>query len=364
MNERITCLVTVHGIGFEQPPQRRSANSGYADLLHAHLKVRLKHLLSDDPQRTRKSPGENGAIYVQSRWGKTTAGTNRQCGMQRLDECLVTNHEPISHIALVYSNLEPRHRRRRNGLILSLMGLSKLLTYSNAWDLTCALLRDGSAMARSLFVRDPPCVSSRPRTDWNMRISRYPATLRSTLLNLEDDVACYVCDNAERERVRGFISEALTRLAARDDVEKIILNAHSNGTVVAFDVLHTLPVAITRKIGVFVTAGSPLRKYVALFGWGNQVQMPYQFANWHNFLDPRDPVANPLLPSLDPCEQTTLFSRLDPFSGRSSPIYVNDHLVNNVHWSAGAGLRAHNYWDNQVQFIPELAELVRNTLTD
>ncbi|MGZ3628334.1 MAG: hypothetical protein ACXVDN_11765, partial [Ktedonobacteraceae bacterium] len=40
-SQKITCLVTLHGIGFEQPPRvvngEQVANSGYADPLHQHL---------------------------------------------------------------------------------------------------------------------------------------------------------------------------------------------------------------------------------------------------------------------------------------------------------------------------------------
>ena len=32
------CLVTVHGIGFEQPPTESPARAGYADARHSHLR--------------------------------------------------------------------------------------------------------------------------------------------------------------------------------------------------------------------------------------------------------------------------------------------------------------------------------------
>ncbi len=34
MGKNLTCVVTIHGIGFEQPPQNNVVNSGYADLLY------------------------------------------------------------------------------------------------------------------------------------------------------------------------------------------------------------------------------------------------------------------------------------------------------------------------------------------
>src|SRR5437016_13872047 len=79
---------------------------------------------------------------------------------------------------------------------------------------------------------------------------------------LEDDVAGYVCHNEMRERVRSFVLDAILRLACRDDVDGIVLNTHSNGTVVAIDVLRTLPPFAARKVLALVTAASPLRKYI------------------------------------------------------------------------------------------------------
>src|SRR5258708_27607177 len=84
MASRITCLVTLHGIGFEQPPQNGVDNSGYADPLHQHLKTYLGNLLSDDPCRSHSHPGENGTIYVESRWPDTQGKASHEEGMKRL----------------------------------------------------------------------------------------------------------------------------------------------------------------------------------------------------------------------------------------------------------------------------------------
>src|SRR5258708_10567250 len=113
MANKITCLVTLHGVGFQQPPQNEVVNSGYADPLHQHLKQCLGDLLSDDPERKRSKPGENGAIYVESRWRDATTGTvSLENGLSRLGRWnaaqqgvdtrnapLVANREAISHIA-------------------------------------------------------------------------------------------------------------------------------------------------------------------------------------------------------------------------------------------------------------------------
>jgi hypothetical protein len=218
--------------------------------------------------------------------------------------------------------------------------------------------------------------SSRPRTDLLSRSPKHlglhgkaaPAQTPGALAairNLEDDVACYVCHNEERERVRSFVFEALTRLAYRDDVENILLNTHSNGTVVAFDVLRNLSHEVTDKIKIFVTAGSPLRKYVDIFHWGHNFESIYGFKPWYNFWDKSDPVADPLNPpkpwrlgnAILPSDET-LFNCVDLDSEDSCWIKVKDILVDNVKNSCGGGLQAHNYWDNEEDFVQQLAILL------
>ncbi len=44
----ITCLVTIHGIGFQHAPENGS--QGYADGLHDSLDKRIPKLLSGDPR--------------------------------------------------------------------------------------------------------------------------------------------------------------------------------------------------------------------------------------------------------------------------------------------------------------------------
>ena len=56
------CVVTVHGIGFQQPPNGGTA--GYADALHEHLRKSLGDRLGDDPNRE----GARGPVYVSSEW--------------------------------------------------------------------------------------------------------------------------------------------------------------------------------------------------------------------------------------------------------------------------------------------------------
>jgi hypothetical protein len=189
---------------------------------------------------------------------------------------------------------------------------------------------------------------------------------------LADDVASYVCRNDLRERLRGFVQDALTRLTAREDVTTIVFNTHSQGTVLAFDVLTRYA---PPKIRALVTAGSPLRKYVDLFSWGNRVGLIRDLVDrewyWLNVYDQRDPVADPLRdpdwrvgdPPPAP-NAPTLFRVYRPTQplDQTTDCPVTDEIVDNVAHSGG-GLPAHNYWDNDQQFIPLLADLLKIAAT-
>ena len=62
MDQKLVCVVTIHGIGFQQPPNDGAGTPGYADDLHNALKACLPQgYLGDDPYRTVRGP-----IYVQS----------------------------------------------------------------------------------------------------------------------------------------------------------------------------------------------------------------------------------------------------------------------------------------------------------
>jgi hypothetical protein len=394
MDSKITCLVTLHGIGFEQPPDPGVPNSGYADPLHQHLKKFLNTLLSDDPNRSegRNQPGDNGAIYVESRYLDAQGKPTREEGLKRLgtwyngqqkidikDAPLVeegANDGTISHIALVYSNLEPMGPEVGATALTLGMSLASASHYGSVAALLHTAVVDGLAIIGNRAPVDQEPVSSRPRINLKFRNVKHlgnqgqaaptpPPGILTTLRNIEDDVACYVCYNEERERVRSFVHEALMRIANRDDVENIVLNTHSNGTVVAFDVLRNLPPQVAEKMKIFVTAGSPLRKYADLFHWGYEIQSRYLFEPWYNFWDPHDPVADPLNPPKSweigdkiVASDETLFEYID--LGDKDPFWikVTDIPVDNVKNSRGGGLQAHNYWDNEEDFVKQLAQLL------
>jgi hypothetical protein len=414
MGTQRICLVTVHGIGFQQPPDDPQGVRGYADRLHENLHALLGgnddgiSILGDDPNRLRADPPVRGPIYVQSLWQDADgAHPTREGGLRRLgswkangdidhsspETALLHGDASVAHIALVYSNLERSYAQDPGphiGETIEMVGKSlvSLDHYASMVGLLQMLVQD----ARGVLHRDPPeaqPASLRPRTDVAHR-PRRPDLLHhgvpsgggllDSVRALEDDVATYVCRNELRERVRSFVREVLLRLCGRDDVDGVIINAHSQGTVVAYDVVRELTHEAAGKIRGIVTAGSPLRKYTDFFAWGNEAGSVHAIGPWAdvegdrpegpwvNFYDAADPVADPLAPdwrwhrgmsSGTYPDTRGLFVRDDPDTGATYRLPIVDIAVDNVNRSEGGGLQAHNYWDNMAEVIPTLAALVR-----
>jgi hypothetical protein len=146
------------------------------------------------------------------------------------------------------------------------------------------------------------------------------------------------------------------------------LNTHSNGTVMGFDFLRDASDSIAGRVGLFVTAGSPLRKYVDLFAWGPEVNDLAAAGPWRNFLDLKDPVADPLAhpPTWQPPagyvaapQPSDLFIHQPEDAVKSEPFPIEDIVVDNLADSSGGGLQAHNYWDNEPGFVAPLAASLR-----
>jgi hypothetical protein len=386
--EQSLCLVTVHGIGFQQPP--RDGQPGYADALHEHLHApeALGDRLGDDPNRP-------GPVYVESE-----ADGSRGGGLARLDpEQKLAPEGKIAHVALVYTPSEPLQPRLgsvadtlaravlAHGHYISALGALRL-ALDDAW----AALHEHKGLADSSTLR--------PRTDLELAPHHHrlalmlhghrakPAPAEPGLLGifraLEDDMATYVARNDLRERVRGFVEEALLKVFDRPDISGVVLNTHSQGTMIGWDVLCRLPFFAWREkqdrnagiLRAFVTAGSPIRKYVDLFAWGEQVgqlaalldgsaeQLP-----WHNFWDVHDPVADPLDPAtawrpgrpLDerPEGDKGLLIATNPANGDERHVDVLDAQVDNVEHSSGGGLQAHDYWNNRTEFVAGLADVIK-----
>jgi hypothetical protein len=378
----LTCLVTIHGIGFQQPPSK--GTPGYADDLHAHLAAALGARLGDDPERSRIQPGQAGAVYVESVWPGAQALPTIENGLKRLGSWDPANPghlqasppplvEPrsaasIAHVALVYSHLELTKPQPGASLEAIAQTALNLVHYEPIHTLTHSLLLDVKALFRHPPAGSGLPVSLRPRTDTTppsqspQAAGAGPSGVHGTIVQLENDVAAYVAQNALRVRVRAFIMEALLRLVARGDIDTFVVNAHSQGTVASFDVLRNLPDSARADITWrLVTAGSPLRKYRDLFAWGDEVGAIHALQGWTNYYDDSDPVADPLqFPN--PAENVvdgTLFRWVDPDTGTQSNQVVDDVKVDNLtNCVSPGGLQAHNYWDNLPEFIRPLAKLL------
>lgn len=385
------CLVTVHGIGFQRAADDHAHVAGYADQLHTHLREFLGTDLGDDPHRS-----DGGPVYVSSEWNGSPAE-----GLARLDTGKqLAQAGKIAHVALVYSRSEdvaPHLGETAEALAraaashhqyASATGIVRLLL-SDAW---AALQKNDRGNATSTLI---PRGDVRHRRLVSQLLHRgdlapddeatSPPGALGILAALEDDIATYIARNELRERVRGFVQDVLLALLNRDtDVSAIVLNTHSQGTVLCWDVLCRLPFSTwvrhqdpyTARIPHFVTAGSPIRKYVQMFAWGNQVGelssvLPSGPMAWSNFCDPHDPVADPLSPSCawrpgqpwDPAtspDDALLVAR-NFEDGSFAQVPISDTAVDNIHHSAGGGLQAHDYWNNTSEFVARLAEIVRSS---
>jgi hypothetical protein len=382
---RSLCLVTVHGIGFQQPPE--DGRPGYADALHAHLRERLGERLGDDPER------DGGPVYVASE-----VHGSRSDGLARLDPSKRLAPEgKIAHVALVYSPSEPLQPRL--GSVADVLARAVLAQEHYIGALGAVRLGLGDVWAALHETKGANGESSlRPRTDLpalanHHRLARvlhghHDASVREPAAlgifrALEDDMATYVVRNDLRERVRGFVEEALLKVLDRPDVSGLVLNTHSQGTMIGWDVLCRLPLfawreSHDRRAGMlrsFVTAGSPIRKYVDLFAWGEQVGQLAALLDgaapgleWRNFWDEHDPVADPLDPATAwkpgklleerPDGDIGLLEATDPISGDCSHVHICDTRVDNIRNSCGGGLQAHDYWNNRSEFVEPLAEIL------
>jgi hypothetical protein len=380
------CVLTVHGIGFQQPPLR--GLPGYADVLHQNLAGDLGHLLGNDPNR---EPAVSGPVYVMSarpgtretEWGLKRLGHWRRDGRLDISDMpLAEDDRPIAHVALVYTSLEDVSPLLGSGTGTVAEAGLLLGQYASVAGAIRMVVGDAWASWHEHGTGSP---SLRPRTDlgathrfsiWrflhpDLAANQPGGGLVATIMALEDDVVAYVCRNDLREGIRGFIREAVRRLLAREDVLGVVVNAHSQGTVASFDVLQQYPPEQGTEVRALVTAGSPLRKYADLFSWGSDAGSAASVGRWLNFWDGKDPVADPLdQPVSWHCGNTVvdrggqglgLFWRVCD-DGTQASVDIADHEVDNLTHSSGGGLQAHNYWDNTAEFIPKLAATLKQEL--
>ena len=378
----ITCLITIHGIGFQHAPQ--DGQPGFADGLQASLKTYLPDLLSGDPVSEFGRPAGEGAVYVHSAWppgsGNETNGLRRlgswsadDPGHRHLDITgvpLVEDGRSIAHVALVYAGLElqePYFGSTSEVLVRAALSHGR---YASLPRLAMMTARDAVALIGDHIhgnTKPTPSLQARPSFT-SSSSATVSEGLGSILEAIGHDVVAYITWNELRERVRSFVHEAILRVSLRPDVRRVIINAHSQGTVVAFDVLQGMAPLVFARLAGFVSAGSPLRKYVDFFYWGTNAG-PIASLPWVNFWDARDPVADPLAPPPSwrpgtavptPSGKSELYRSIDPDTGSMRPVAMSDHLVQNAQNGAGGSLPAHDYWDNRDQFVAPLAAMLRD----
>ena len=377
-------LVTIHGIGFQLRPSAPNVQDGYADALHAALGRELPAgMLGDDPNRPA------GPVYVESSW---PAGSDKtEPGLARLGTWkgnsvdierapLVRGAASVAHVALVYSRLEEQSEDTIALLGLGLLGGSGISHYATVGSIIRMAFRDIRAMHVKPGASTPslsPRESASDHRGFLSRVFHHPSPAASTpnanaeptntFRQVQDDIAAYVVRNEHRERVRAFIRDAVSRVAARPDVDGVIVNGHSNGCVMAFDFLAAMSPPQAPKVRAVITSGCPLRKYVDFMDWGTDARSFGLVRNnsWTNFYDEVDPVADPMQPPATWKREDTaggpgLFVRYDPVTGTQSPVAVTDIKVDNVGAGVGGGLPAHNYWDNIDGFVKPAAGIVVN----
>jgi hypothetical protein len=371
----IDCLVTIHGIGFQ--------SEGYADNLHAHLKQVLGAALAPEP------------LYVTGHWPPRDVELSVLGTWDSAAHRTVTSTQPLGpdgtivHIPLVYTDIQGTGLHPLATVeiavqaAISLRNLATLQDLNRMGDnfvqLALHLVESASGSALEAIETRVQGAIERVHTAGGpggqdsltavqgsvtaVSVTPQQRALLSVidpqhLLNpIEDDIAMYVVRNDHRERVRSFVHDAILRLCFRADVRSVVINSHSNGTVIATDVLRQLPPAASTQVRALVTSGSPLRKYNDCFGWGTDFFLSSssgtpipQIAQWTNFWDPHDPVADPL---------NALFNAFDPQTGKSQPVGIIDLSVDNLKHSSGGGLQAHNYWDNISEWMPQMVKILR-----
>jgi hypothetical protein len=59
-----------------------------------------------------------------------------------------------------------------------------------------------------------------------------------------------------------------------------------------------------------------------------------------------------------------LYESIDPDTGKGVRVSLSDALVSNADHGAAGGLPAHNYWDNDEQFVQPLAHVLSKIAGD
>jgi hypothetical protein len=109
------------------------------------------------------------------------------------------------------------------------------------------------------------------------------------------DVGNYVGRNGVRTAVQHVLHERLAVAQREAPGAPLVLVAHSQGTIIAYDVLRQAGASYP-QLRTWITMGSPLGKYQTLFQWGAERLGVPPTLRWVNLFDPRDLVGKALSP--------------------------------------------------------------------
>jgi subtilisin family serine protease len=134
---------------------------------------------------------------------------------------------------------------------------------------------------------------------------------RAFLKTFVADTAAYFFGDGVRDRIRQRLVDVLKAVAG----QPVTLVAHSQGSIVAYEVLSALGAA-AGNVEALVTIGSPLG-IAEVQDWlePDNRKVPDVIRRWHNFADPLDPVAM----------DKRLRSDFDPASKIEDELIVNSH---------------------------------------
>lgn len=165
------------------------------------------------------------------------------------------------------------------------------------------------------------------------------------------DLHRYYKDLDRRQEIRQRLSEMLR--AAHDDGRRIMLIAHSMGSIIAFEVLSAMQREVADlRVQHFVTVGSPLGLHEVkerIRGEGLSLRVPEAVERWTNFADRKDVVA------LDSWLRTD-------FEPNSRGVGVADQAVINGYVSP-TGKSSHHKIYGYLR-APEVSEVIHEFMTD
>ena len=149
---------------------------------------------------------------------------------------------------------------------------------------------------------------------------------RAFLKVLVRDTASYFFNEEIRRKVRQRLIEQIP-----DDGSRLVLVTHSQGTIIAYEVLSMLSEEQRERVQLFVTLGSPLgiQEIQDLLARDDMpTEFPIGIGAWHNFADRFDPV------SLD-WRLANDFVSGDSSWGRSKDVVQDHPIVNTNLWKHG-----------------------------